>query len=94
MILLQRSNLLVKHINQSIMSSVFIWLPKAIFSEIIGNVIDSELIPEHIAGRRIILMARHVTHAQKITYEPPHEKTNKMIVRPAKTPISLGIRPI
>ena len=26
--------------------------------------------------------------------EPPHDKTNKMIVRPAKTQISLGIRPV
>ena len=25
--------------------------------------------------------------------EPPHDKTNKMTVRPAKTQISLGIRP-
>ena len=28
------------------------------------------------------------------TYEPPHDKTNKMSVRPAKTQISLGIRPV
>ena len=27
-------------------------------------------------------------------YEPPHDKTNKMTVRPPKTPISLGIRPV
>ena len=27
------------------------------------------------------------------TNEPPHEKTNKVAVRPAKTQISLGIRP-
>ena len=27
-------------------------------------------------------------------YEPPHDKTNKMTVRPAKTQISLGIRPV
>ena len=26
--------------------------------------------------------------------EPPHDKTNKMTVRPAKTRISLGIRPV
>ena len=26
--------------------------------------------------------------------EPPHDKTNKMIVCPAKTPISLGMRPV
>ena len=28
------------------------------------------------------------------TNEPPHDKTNKMTVRPAKTQISLGIRPV
>ena len=27
-------------------------------------------------------------------FEPPHDKTNKMTVRPAKTQISLGIRPV
>ena len=27
-------------------------------------------------------------------YEPPHDKTNKVTVRPAKTQISLGIRPV
>ena len=29
-----------------------------------------------------------------IQFEPPHDKTNKGIVRPAKTQISLGIRPV
>ena len=28
------------------------------------------------------------------TCEPPHDKTNKMTVRPAKTQISLGIHPV
>ena len=27
------------------------------------------------------------------TYEPPHDKTNKVALRPAKPPVSLGIRP-
>ena len=31
--------------------------------------------------------------SQQSSYEPPHDKTNKMTVRPAKTQISLGIRP-
>ena len=26
--------------------------------------------------------------------EPPHDKTNKILVRPAKIQISLGIRPV
>ena len=29
-----------------------------------------------------------------LLFEPPHDKTNKMTVRPVKTQISLGIRPI
>ena len=32
--------------------------------------------------------------AQKFSWEPPHDKTNKMTVRQAKTQISLGIRPV
>ena len=28
------------------------------------------------------------------THEPRHDKTNKVTVRPAKTQISLGIRPV
>ena len=27
-------------------------------------------------------------------YKPPHDKTSKMTVRPEKTQISLGIRPV
>ena len=30
----------------------------------------------------------------QIIYEPPHDKTNNMTVRPAKTQISLGIHPV
>ena len=33
-----------------------------------------------------------VTHSGK--YEPPHDKTNNVVVRPAKTQISLGICPV
>ena len=29
-----------------------------------------------------------------VTFEPPRDKTNKVSVRPAKTQISLGIRPV
>ena len=31
---------------------------------------------------------------RRYTYEPPHDKTNKMTVCPAKTQISLGIHPV
>ena len=33
-------------------------------------------------------------NTNKIKYEPHHDKTNKMSVHPAKTQISLGIRPV
>ena len=29
-----------------------------------------------------------------LIFEPPHDKTNNVVVRPAKTQISLGIRPV
>ena len=29
-----------------------------------------------------------------LTYEPRHDKTNNVVVRPAQTQISLGIRPV
>ena len=35
-----------------------------------------------------------VTETGSWIYEPPHAKTNKMNVCPAKTQISLGIRPV
>ena len=35
-----------------------------------------------------------VLSLSKKTYEPVHDKTNKMDMRPAKTQISLGIRPV
>ena len=31
---------------------------------------------------------------QSLSYEPQHDKTNRMSVRPAKTQISLGIRSV
>ena len=31
---------------------------------------------------------------RRTRFEPPHDKTNKMFVRPAKTQTSLGIRPV
>ena len=40
----------------------------------------------------LIVQFRHPFDAA--TYEPRHDKTNKRSVRPAKTQISLGIRPV
>ena len=45
----------------------------------------------------ILLLRRKTptqTNKQNKTNEPPHDKTNKMSVRPAKTQISLGIRSV
>ena len=38
----------------------------------------------------------YIIYTQKriFIYEPRHDKTNKMSVHPAKTQISLGIRPV
>ena len=39
---------------------------------------------------------KHFVETKNIVFrfKPPHDKTNKMTVRPAKTKISLGIRPV
>ena len=36
----------------------------------------------------------HVADVVRIKIEPPHDKTNKMTVGPAKTQISLGFCPV
>ena len=45
-----------------------------------------------------IVLAAHQAcmrgHDVYILHEPRHDKTNKMSVRPSKTQISLGIRPV
>ena len=38
------------------------------------------------------MLFRNVCYAHACQYEPRHDKTNKVTVRPAKTQISLGIR--
>ena len=46
-------------------------------------------------SRFIFISGRFPRNGLKwLLFEPPHDKTNKMTVRPAKTQISLGIRPI
>ena len=39
-------------------------------------------------------MSRNRSQSAKRSYEPRHDKTNKIPVHPAKTQISLGIRPV
>ena len=36
----------------------------------------------------------YIRDGGKTVLEPPHDKTNKMTVRLAKTQLSLGIRPV
>ena len=50
----------------------------------------------HQVSGEVFPAAENFTAAQTLeyTFEPPHDKTNKMTVRPAKTQISLGIRPV
>ena len=40
----------------------------------------------------IVLLHLVFNQLSLLPYEPPHDKTNKMTVRPAKTQISLGIQ--
>ena len=40
-----------------------------------------------------IILDKHSTYPTDIMYEPRHDKTNNVAVRPAKTQISLGFRP-
>ena len=41
-----------------------------------------------------IILLNSFVGRQHPLYEPPHVKTNKMTVRPAKTRINLGIHPV
>ena len=51
-----------------------------------------------VIGRRVNGLTVSLIHLSVrvlfILFEPPHDKTNNVAVRPAKTQISLGIRPI
>ena len=42
----------------------------------------------------IVLLNEQIHSLIKVKDEPPHDKTNKVSVCPAKTQISLGIRPV
>ena len=42
----------------------------------------------------VYITTQQMTEPLKITNEPPHDKTNKMTERPAKTQINLGIRTV
>ena len=53
--------------------------------------LHGQTIKNHIWNDCIVKKKTYFTH---YPCEPPHDKTNKMSVRPAKTQIRLGIRPI
>ena len=44
-------------------------------------------------GSKEVNIHSQLLGANKSTFEPPHDKTNNVAVRPAKTQISLGIHP-
>ena len=54
------------------------------------KIVESDVKPEQTTTCTIHSQSQHVVS----TPEPRHDKTNKMSVRPAKTQISLGIRPV
>ena len=45
-------------------------------------------------GILFICSCIHISYLGPSVYEPRHDKTNKIVVRPVKTQISLGIRPV
>ena len=53
---------------------------------------ESSLCAQWIAKGSVLLHA-DMRWLWDFTFEPPHDKTNKMTVRPSKTQISLGIHP-
>ena len=52
--------------------------------------------PLSIGTRKLLPESARLAQRQNwnLLYEPPHDKTNKITVRPVKTQISLGIRPV
>ena len=48
----------------------------------------------HMASWQSKVLVVLPVHKMGSTFEPPHDKTNKMTVSPAKTQISLGIHPV
>ena len=44
--------------------------------------------------RNTLLKSSAIGYFKNKTFEPRYDKTNKISVRPAKTQISLGIRPV
>ena len=67
---------------------IFEYRNDSIFEQIaLGKCVDLDRSDQHL---HCLPLCLHLLDA----FEPRHDKTNKMSVRPAKTPISLGIRPV
>ena len=49
---------------------------------------------KYLQSNRLVGLRKCSFFLLSLIYEPRHDKTNKMAVRPAKTQISLGIRPV
>ena len=67
---------------------MFVWSCQFISETVALSISPSQLLKHWV---RII---RTCSDEQLFASEPPRYKTNKMTVRPAKTQISLGIRPV
>ena len=50
--------------------------------------------PDAFVSGSALALAISVILCSQSSSEPPHDKTNKMTVRPAKTQINLGVRPV
>ena len=62
------------------------------YKEIEGSPVLRHLYSFHC--HEIQRSSRWCSESESPIYEPPHDKTNKMSVRPTKTQISLGSRPV
>ena len=55
----------------------------------------SEIFTRHVCSSKDFNgILNYLVYVSRRSSEPRHDKTNKMRVRPAKTQISLGIRPV
>ena len=60
----------------------------------LGGVITILIRTKHAQQQQGLIILALFHFLQTMPHEPRHDKTNKMSMRPAKTQISLGIRPV
>ena len=79
----------------NIMVTAIAWVERCRLKCRSGHTKVVKLVLATIVYRLALVLSRHsVIPRAHLTLEPRHDKTNKMSVRPAKTQISLGIRPV